>query len=302
MTIIRSPDERFLHLPEYDFQPNYVEVHDREFGRLRMHYLDEGPQDGPVILCLHGQGCWAYIFRKMIPMLVDAGHRVVAPDYIGFGRSDKLSDTEDYSFQKHVDWLRAFIVAMDLREVTAYMFDWGGYFGLRIAAEEGRIFSRIVLSNTQLPKGDSPGRDWFIKWRAEQFALPAFPQGEMVNDGVKHKLAPEIIAAYDAPYPDESHKAGPRRFPMILPITPEDPATPANQAAWQKLAQWRHPVLTLFSADFAGTAMGPERLLNHIPGCAGQPHALLEDAGFYIVEDQPAELARRTVFVRQCHH
>ena len=295
MSIIRSPDERFLDLPEFDFQPNYLEVHDREFGRLRMHYLDEGPQDGPVILCLHGQGCWAYIFRKMIPMLVDAGHRVVAPDYIGFGRSDKLSDTEDYSFQKHVDWLRAFIVAMDLREVTAYMFDWGGYFGLRIAAEEGRIFSRIVLSNTQLPKGDSPGRDWFIKWRAEQFALPAFPQGEMVNDGVKHKLAPEIIAAYDAPYPDESYKTGPRRFPMILPITPEDPATPANQAAWQKLAQWRHPVLTLFSADFAGTAMGPERLLNHIPGCAGQPHALLEDAGFYIVEDQPAELARRIV-------
>lgn len=295
MSVIRSPDERFLDLPEYDFQPHYREVPDSEFGNLRMHYLDEGPQDGHVILCLHGQGCWAYIFRRMIPPLVEAGHRVIAPDYIGFGRSDKLSDTEDYSFQKHVDWLRGFLVDMDLPEVTAYMFDWGGYFGLRIAAEEPAVFGRIVLSNTQLPKGDSPGRDWFIKWRAEQFALPAFPQGEMVNDGVKRKLAPEIIAAYDAPYPDERYKTGPRRFPMILPITPEDPATPANQAAWEKLANWRQPVLTLFSADFAGTAMGPERLLSHIPGCAGQPHGLLQHAGFYIVEDQPEELARRII-------
>lgn len=293
MTVLRTPEARFNNLPEYAFEPKYMSIADHDFGLLRMHYLDEGPQEGPVVLCLHGQGCWAYIFRKMIPLLVNDGFRVVAPDYIGFGRSDKLPDTEDYSFQKHVDWLQTFMRGMGFQEINAYMFDWGGYFGLRIAAENPDFFGRIALSNTQLPKGDSAGREWFIKWRAEQFALPAFPQGEMVNDGVKHKLAPDIIAAFDAPYPDERYKTGPRRFPMILPITPDDPATPANLAAWERLADWHRPVLTLFSADFAGTAMGPERLLQHVPGCAGQRHALLEDAGFYIVEDQPEELARR---------
>lgn len=185
--------------------------------------------------------------------------------------------------------------AMGFAAVDAYLFDWGGFFGLRIAGEQPELFNRIALSNTQLPIGNAPGREWFKNWRAEQFALPQFPQGEMVNDGVKHKLSAATIAAFDAPYPDESYKTGPRRFPMILPIEPNDPAVPANLAAWQRLARWNKPVLTLFSADFKGTAMGPERLLEHIPGCHGQPHTLLEDAGFYIVEDQSLELARRLI-------
>ncbi|MEQ1803307.1 MAG: haloalkane dehalogenase [Gammaproteobacteria bacterium] len=292
MPIIRTPDERFDDLPEYTFAPRYATVPDARFGSLRMHYLDEGPPAGPVILLLHGQGCWAYLYRRMIPPLTAAGFRCIAPDYIGFGRSDKLPSTEDYTFQRHIDWLTAFLDALELRDVTAYLFDWGGFFGLRIAAERPEFFGRLVLSNTMLPTGRGSGTAWFIQWREQQFALPRFPQGEMVNDGVVHKLRPEIIAAYDAPYPDESYKTGPRRFPMILPITADDPAAIANARAWEVLAGWHKPVLTLYSAAFAGGAMGPERIRAHLPGASGQPHALLPDAGFYIVEDQSEELAR----------
>lgn len=293
MRPLRTPDTRFHGLPDYDYAPRYVQVPDERFGALRMHYLDEGPADAPVILLTHGQGCWSYLYRRMLPLLVADGFRVVAPDYIGFGRSDKLPSTEDYSFQRHIDWLTAFLDALGLRSVTGYLFDWGGFFGLRIAAERPEIFGRLVLSNTMLPTGQGSGRSWFITWREQQFALPMFPQGEMVNDGVVHKLSPETISAYDAPYPDESYKTGPRRFPMILPIVPEDPAAQANAKAWDVLSGWQKPVLTLYSASFAGTAMGPERLQAHLPGARSQPHALLPDANFYIVEDQPDELARR---------
>ena len=293
MKSIRTPDDRFRNLPEYNFAPHYLEIPDQKFGHLRMHYVDEGAPDAPVILLLHGQGSWAYLYRRMIPLLVASGFRVIAPDYIGFGRSDKLPSTDDYTFQKHIDWLTSFLDAMGFREVTAYLFDWGGYFALRIAAGRPEFFGRLVLSNTMLPTGQGTGRDWFIKWREQQFAMPKFPQGEMVNDGVVKKLAPEIIAAFDAPYPDESYKTGPRRFPMILPIMPDDPAAIANGKAWEVLAGWQKPVLTLFTAAFAGSAMGPERVLAHLPGARGQPHALLKDCSFYLTEDQSEELARR---------
>ena len=293
--ILRTPDERFADLPDYAFTPHYVELDDAEFGSLRMHYLDEGPRDGNIVLLLHGQGCWSYIFRDMIPILTAAGHRVIAPDFIGFGRSDKLPSTDDYTFEKHVGWLKAFFRTMEFQQIDAYLFDWGGFFGLRIAGDDPDVFGRIALSNTQLPTGDAPGREWFINWRAEQFAMPQFPQGDMVDDGSYKKLEPHIIAAYDAPYPDESFKTGPRRFPMILPISPDMGSVPENRVAWDKLADWQAPVLTLFSADFKGSAMGPEKLLGHIPGTEGQPHELLTGAGFYLIEDKSTELAESLV-------
>lgn len=293
MQPLRTPEDRFLGLPEFDFAPHYVQVPDDRCGSLRMHYLDEGPADAPIVLLLHGQGCWSYLYRRMIPLLVASGLRVIAPDYVGFGRSDKLPSTDDYSFQRHVDWLTAFLDTLALRNVTAYLFDWGGFFGLRIAAERPEFFGRLALSNTMLPTGQGSGNSWFIRWREQQFALPRFPQGEMVNQGVVRKLRPEIIAAYDAPYPDETFKTGPRRFPMILPIMADDPAALANAEAWKILADWQKPVLTLYSATFAGSAMGPEQLQAHLPGAKGQNHALLPDSNFYIVEDQCDELARR---------
>jgi len=294
ITPLRTPEGRFAHLPGYGFRPRYVAVPDARYGSLRMHYLDEGPREAPVILLLHGQGCWSYAFRDFIAPLTAAGFRVVAPDYIGFGRSDKLLDTEHYSFHGHLGWLASFLDALALREVTAYLFDWGGFFGLRLAGERPELFGRLVLSNTQLPTGQGgSGREWFIRWREQQFALPKFPQGEMVDSGVVRKLSPQVIAAYDAPYPDEAHKSGPRRFPMILPIWPDDPACIANAAAWDRLGHWTRPVLTLYSEGLAGGSMGPEAIQAHIPGARGQPHALLAPAGFYIVEDQSAELAAR---------
>jgi len=292
---LRTPEERFLNLPEFGFTPHYLTVPDERFGDLRMHYVEEGPADAPVVLLLHGQGSWAYLYRRMIPLLVTSGFRVIAPDYIGFGRSDKLPATGDYTFQRHIDWLTAFLDKLALRDITAYLFDWGGFFGLRIAAERPEFFARLVLSNTNLPTGQGTGNAWFIRWREEQFAMPRFPQGEMVNDGVVRKLRPEIIAAFDAPYPDENYKTGPRRFPMILPILADDPAAIANARAWEMLAGWQKPVLTLYSAAFAGGAMGPDRVLAHLPGARGQPHALLKDANFYITEDQGEEVARRIV-------
>ncbi|MDH3977831.1 MAG: haloalkane dehalogenase [Gammaproteobacteria bacterium] len=291
MSILRTPEERFANLPDFNYRPHFAELADPDFGVLRMHYIDEGPADAPVILLLHGQGCWSYIYRHMIPLLVAAGFRVIAPDFIGFGRSDKLPRTEDYSFEKHVGWIKALFRNLQLRDMTGYFFDWGGYFGLRIAADEPDRFARIALSNTQLPIGEARGREWFIKWREEQFALPKFPQGEMVNEGVRHPLSAETIAAFDAPYIDETYKTGPRRCPMILPISPDMPSIPQNRAAWKILGKWTKPVLTLFSADFAGTAMGPEKLQAHIPGTRSLNHELIQDAGFYIVEDQPEKLA-----------
>ncbi len=296
ITPLRTPEDRFRNLPGYRFTPHYQAVPDSRYGSLRMHYLDEGSRSDPPILLLHGQGCWSYAFRNFVAPLTGAGLRVIAPDYIGFGRSDKLRDTDHYSFQAHLDWLTALLDALALREVTAYCFDWGGFFGLRLAAERPDLFGRLALSNTMLPRGQGgSGREWFLKWREQQFALPRFPQGEMVGSGVVRKLPPDIIAAYDAPYPDESFKTGPRRLPMILPIWPEDPACIANAAAWQTLSTWTRPVLTLFSAGLGGTSMGPEEIQRHIPGARSQPHALLGPAGFYIVEDQAAAVAEHLV-------
>jgi haloalkane dehalogenase len=295
MNILRTPDERFADLPGFPFEPHYLDIPDAQFGSLRMHYLDEGSADAGTILLLHSQGCWTYFYRSMIPAFVQAGYRVVAPDYIGFGRSDKLPNDEDYTFDRHVEWLKFFLRSLKLQAVTAYMFDWGGFFGLRIAGENPEFFERIVLSNTSLPMGPTPGTQWFLNWRAEQFALPEFPQGKMVNEGTFHELSPKTISAYDAPYINESYKTGPRRFPMILPVTDDSPAIPANRAAWQQLSEWNKPVLALYSAQFKGTAMGPEKILNHIPGARGQDHALIEEAGFYIAEDQPGELVRRII-------
>jgi haloalkane dehalogenase len=291
---LRTPEERFRDLPDFAFAPHYLDVPDPLYGRLRMHYLDEGPRGAPVVLLLHGQGCWTYAWRHFVAPLAAAGFRVVAPDYVGFGRSDKLVDTAHYSFQGHLDWLCAFMEGLALREVTAYLFDWGAFFGLRLAAERPEFFARIAVSNGNLPMGRSGGREWFLKWREEQFALPRFPQGAMVNSGVVRKLAPEIVAAYDAPYPEERYKTGPRRFPMILPIWPDDPACIANAVAWERLGSWTKPVLTLFSAGLGGN-MGPELIEAHVPGARGQPHARLEPAGFYVIEDQAAELAARIV-------
>jgi haloalkane dehalogenase len=300
VNVLRTPDSRFEGLPDYAFEPNYVSVPDDRYGNLRMHYLDEGDPQSPIILLTPTQGSWVYIYRKMIPLLVNAGFRTIAPDYIGFGRSDKLPREDDYSFQRHIDWLKAFLQQLDVRDATGFLFDWGGFFGLRLAAEEQHYFTRLICLNTQLPTGDpSPGHAWFRNWRKQMLDMPRFPQGEMVATGVVTDLPADVIAAYDAPYPDQSYLSGPRRFPMILPIDPDNPARPANLAAWDNLSHYEKPVLTLFSESFLGTSTGPEKLIAHIPGAKGQPHEGISNTSFYLIEDAWQELADRTIdFIR----
>lgn len=294
MTRLRTPDERFENLAGFAYPPHYFDLSDPDFGPLRLHYVDEGAPDAPVIVCLHGQGAWGYLYRAMIPLFVAAGYRVIAPDYIGFGRSDKLPREEDYSFQKHIDWLTAFLKGLDATPFTGFLFDWGAFFGLRIAAENPALFDRLIVSNGRLPTGHEPGAAWFVKWREKMLGLPVFPMGDMVNDGATRDLSAQEIAAYDAPFPNESYKTGPRRCPMILPIAPDDPASPANSAAWDKLSAWNKPVLTLFSAMLARSG-AQQALIDHIPGAKDRPHHTYPDAGFYIVEDKSADLARRTL-------
>ena len=291
MQALRTSDERFRNLPDYNFKPHYLHVQDARYGDLRIHYLDEGPRDATPIVLYPSQGAWVYLYRHMIPLLTAAGYRVIAQDYIGFGRSDKLLNESDYEFNRHIEWNTAFLRQLKITDAIGFMFDWGGFFGLRIAAENPDIFHKLVLLNTQLPTGEpSAGHAWFIKWREVQLALPVFPQGEMVQEGTVKELSADVVAAYYAPYPDQTYRTGPRRFPMILPISPDSPARAANLAAWEILAHWNKPVLTLFSQQFEGSAMGPTALLQHIPGCQNQPHALIPAANFYIVEDQPLSL------------
>ncbi len=225
METLRTPDDRFADLPGFDFAPHYVEVDDGAGGRLRVHHLDEGPPDGEVVLLLHGEPSWSFLYRHMIPVLAGAGLRCVAPDLVGFGRSDKPAERSDYSYARHVEWMRAALLdELDLHDVTLVGQDWGGLIGLRVAAENPDRFARIVVANTGLPTGDRTPTDAFLAWQRFSQETEDFPVGGIVNGGCTTQLGPEVIAAYDAPFPDDSYKAGARSFPILVPTSPDDPA------------------------------------------------------------------------------
>jgi haloalkane dehalogenase len=287
MDVLRTPDARFAGLPGYPFAPHYVEVEG-----LRIHYLDEGPPAAAPVLLLHGEPSWSYLYRKMVPPLVAAGHRVVALDLVGFGRSDKPARREDYTYQRHVDWVRGALAALALSEVTLVCQDWGGLIGLRLVAEEPERFARVVAANTFLPTGDLPPGPAFLAWQRYSQETPDFPVGSIVRSGCVTELAPEVIAAYDAPFPDDRYKAGARQFPLLVPTRPDDPASAANRRAWERLRAFRKPFLTAFS-DGDPITRGADRLLQQaIPGAAGQPHTTIAGAGHFLQEDRGEELAR----------
>ena len=291
MDALRTPDERFADLPGFPFQPHYVEVPSGDGGALRVHYLDEGPPDADPVLLMHGEPSWAYLYRKMIPVLVDAGHRAVVPDLVGFGRSDKPARREDYTYQRHVDWMRAFVEALDLRDTTLFCQDWGGLIGLRLAAEHPDRFARIVAANTGLPTGDRPPNEAFLRWQRYSQETPEFHIGGIVNGGCATDLPSEVIAAYDAPFPDDSYKAGARVFPALVPTAPDDPAAEPNRKAWDVLRRWEKPLLTAFSDSDPITRGGERPLQKLIPGAAGQPHTTITGAGHFLQEDKGPELA-----------
>ena len=292
MQALRTPDERFANLPGFNFAPHYLQVDDTEGGELRVHYLDEGAADAPVVLMLHGEPSWCYLYRKMIPLVVAAGYRVIAPDLIGFGRSDKPSQRSDYTYQRHVDWIRAVLEQLDLNGITLICQDWGGLIGLRLVAEHPERFARVVAANTTLPTGDHNLGEGFLKWREFSQTVPTFPTGMIIQRAVTCTLPPEVITAYDAPYPDESYKEGARQFPTLVPASPDDPAAPANRKAWESLMKFDKPFLTAFSDKDPVTAGGEKVLRKLIPGCAGQPHTTIENGGHFLQEDQGEALAR----------
>jgi len=290
---LRTPDARFADLPDYPFSANYLEVPSGDGAALRMHYLDEGPRQAVVVLLLHGEPAWSYLYRRMIPPLVAAGLRVVAPDLIGFGKSDKPARREDYSYARHVAWVSSALAQLELKDITLVGQDWGGLIGLRLAAEEPARFARLVAANTGLVTGDTPLPEAWWTWYRYSQRMPRLDCGWIVDRGSKRDLSPAEIAAYDAPFPDETFKAGALVFPELVPKAPDDPAAPACRAAWSALGAWQKPFLTLFP-DSDPIFAGAERVLQqHIPGAAGQAHAILPNAGHFIQEDQPLELARR---------
>ncbi len=287
----RTPDDRFAALPGYGFAPHYVDVGDG----LRMHYVDEGPRDAEPVLMLHGEPSWCYLYRKMIPIIVNAGLRAVAPDLIGFGRSDKPVNRDDYTYQAHVDWTASLVEQLDLRGITLVCQDWGGLIGLRIAAEHPERFARIVAANTFLPTGDNPPGEAFLRWQQFSQTVPDFQAGNIVRGGCRTALSPEVIAAYDAPFPDDSYKAGARQFPALVPTRPDDPASDANRKAWEVLRRWDKPFLTAFSDEDPITRNADKAFQSLVPGTKGQPHTTIKGGGHFLQEDRGEELAQTVV-------
>ncbi len=294
MDILRTPDARFDGLPDFPFAPHYVDVVAEDLPPVRMHYVDEGPRSGPPVLLLHGEPTWSFLYRKMIPILAAAGKRVIAPDLVGFGRSDKPSRASDHTYARQVAWTASFLRALDLRDLLVFVQDWGSLVGLRLAAEEGDRFARIVVANGFLPTARHAVPFAFRVWQTFALRSPVFPVGRIVASGCVTKLTRAERRAYDAPFPSRAFTAGPRALPRLVPTREDDPAVPANRAAWDTLGRWDKPLLALFGKNdpILGRADAP--LLAHVPGARGQPHERFW-GGHFVQEDRGDHLARAIV-------
>lgn len=285
MDCLRTPESRFTALPDFAFEPRYTDA-----PGPRMAWVEAGAVDAPVMLCLHGEPSWSFLYRKLLPRFANAGFRAVAPDLIGFGRSDKPTQLSDYTYQRHLDWLRAFIVSQTPNHLTLVCQDWGGLLGLRLAMEMPERFERIVVANTFLPTGDQPMPKAFFRWQSFSQTTPVFDVGAIVSRACGTPLSPEVKAAYDAPFPDESYKAGARQFPMLVPSTPEDPQTIPNRQAWERLGAWTKPFLTAFSDNDPITAGADAIFQAIVPGAQGREHVTLK-GGHFLQEDAGEQLA-----------
>jgi haloalkane dehalogenase len=288
MQVLRTPESRFDGLADWPFAPHYAEIADADGARLRLHYVDEGPRDGAPVLLMHGEPSWAYLYRKIIPALAARGHRVIAPDLIGFGRSDKPAARGDYTYERHVAWMSAWLEGLDLKGLTLFCQDWGGLIGLRLVAAFPERFSGLVIANTGLPTGTGM-TDGFKAWLDFSQNVPEMPVGLIVNMGTGRDLSPAEIAAYDAPFPDETYKEGARQFPMLVPVTPEHASVAENLAAWKALEQFTGPVVTAFSDGDPVTRGGEAIFQGRMPGALGRPHRTLQ-GGHFLQEDCPDDI------------
>ncbi len=317
MKFLRTPDERFTELADYPFATNYRQIADGEGGELRLHYLDEGPTEGPVVLLLHGQPSWSYLYRFMIPQLAEAGFRVLAPDLIGFGRSDKPTQIEDYTYASHIQWMSDWLTAMDIAEITLFCQDWGSLIGLRLVAAYPEYFSAVVLSNGGLPTGmipdeyteplkeayktlpvvkaeelgerlnDTSGIPGFLYWRKFCAESPDLDIGEVMQSAAATQITPAEKSAYSAPFPDQSYMAGARKFPSLVPVFNDEPEVEENKAAWKVLRRFDKPFMTAFSDRDPITAGGEVRFQQEVPGAKDIAHRTIKNAGHFVQQEQP---------------
>ena len=290
MRVLRTPDERFEGLADWPYAPHYLDINDVDGTALRIAYVDEGPRDGAIVLLMHGEPSWSYLYRGVIGPLVAAGHRVIAPDLIGFGRSDKPAARTDYTYERHVAWMSAFLTQLDLTGMTLFCQDWGGLIGLRLVAMEPERFSGVVASNTFLPIGKTKLADAFFAWRDFSQSVETLPVGRIIDGACMTQLAPDVIAAYDAPFPDEAAKAGARIFPTLVPAEPDSPSASQNKAAWEELSHFTAPFVTAFGDADPVTKGSEAWFLSSIPGAQGQPHVIIEQGGHFIQEDAGPQL------------
>ena len=289
MIVLRTPDERFANLPDYPFAPHYATVRDADGTELRIHYVDEGPRTAAPMLLLHGEPSWSYLYRHVIADLAARGHRAVAPDLIGFGRSDKPSRRDDYTYERHVAWMLAWLDSVDLQNITLFCQDWGGLIGLRLVAARPERFASVVVSNTGLPTG-SGFSEAFNMWLTFSQTVPVLEVGALINRATLRELSPAEMAAYDAPYPDETYKEGARQFPKLVPVTPEHGSVQENKQAWSVLEAFERPFVTAFSDSDPITAGGEKLFQARVKGTHGQRHVTLH-GGHFVQEDAPHDIA-----------
>ena len=292
MQFLRTPDQQFADLPDFPYAPHYLSIDDGDGGALRVAYIDEGERDATTVLLMHGEPSWSFLYRKMMPGLLAQGYRVIAPDLIGFGRSDKPTERSDYTYQNHVDWMTRWLLQLDIHNVVLFCQDWGGLIGLRLVAEQSQRFAGVVAANTFLPTGDIEPGDAFSQWQMFSQSVPEFPAGNIVQGATVSELSPQVVAAYDAPYPDERYKEGARQFPLLVPTTKDNPASAPNRAAWQVLKEFDKPFLTAFSDQDPVTAGGDKNFQKMIPGASEQAHVTIQGGGHFLQEDKGEELAQ----------
>ncbi|SDK72962.1 haloalkane dehalogenase [Nonomuraea jiangxiensis] len=290
MRILRTPEERFADLPDFPYEPRYADVPDG----LRMAYVEAGPAGGEPVVLLHGEPSWSFLYRHVMRELAAAGLRAIAVDLVGFGRSDKPAEQAEHTYARHVEWTRALLLdALGLSGLTLVGQDWGGLIGLRIAAEHPERVARIVAANTGLPTGDIPMPEVWHRFRQAVLHAPELDIARLIQAGCKSELSKEVRAAYEAPFPDESYKAGPRAMPGLVPITPDDPAAPANRAAWQVLTTLDRPFLVAFSDGDPITGGMAPILRKSLAGASGLRHPVITGAGHFLQEDAGTELGRQ---------
>ena len=293
MEKLRTDEARFANLPDYPFAPNYAFVGDD----LRLHYVDEGSQDARPVLMMHGEPSWSFLYRHMIPPVVEAGYRVIAPDLIGFGKSDKPTETSDYSYTAHVAWMLEWFDGLDLTGVVLFCQDWGGLIGLRLVAARPDRFAAVVAGNTMLPIGEGTPSEAFLAWQNFSQTVPEFPTGKILQGATVRELSEAEVAAYDAPYPDETYKAGARIFPALVPTSPDQDGVVENKQAWGVLQGWDKPFVTCFSDQDPVTKGGDKIFQTRIPGAKDQPHRIVKSGGHFLQEDKPGELAELVIEV-----